>query len=208
MKNKRLLIPLLFAFALAGQAQAAAFQNGDFEFGNLESGSFTTLTAGSNALTGWSIIGSVDWIHQYWSPSSGSRSLDLNGSGYGGVQQFFDTVAGQTYQVSFDLAGNPDVATLKTMAVGVGNYAGVFQFDTTGRDRSNMGWQTHQISFIAQGDTTVLTFASLTDDGNVVWGPALDNVKVTAVPEPEGYAMLGLGFAMVGLLARRRGQGR
>jgi len=33
---------------------------------------------------------------------------------------------------------------------------------------------------------------------------AIDNIEVTAVPEPQTYAMLGLGLAAIGLLSRRR----
>ncbi|WP_229215529.1 NF038120 family PEP-CTERM protein [Duganella sp. CY15W] len=35
---------------------------------------------------------------------------------------------------------------------------------------------------------------------------ALDNVILAAVPEPETYAMMGLGLAAIGLVARRRAQ--
>ncbi|MYM41751.1 PEP-CTERM sorting domain-containing protein [Pseudoduganella sp. CY13W] len=32
----------------------------------------------------------------------------------------------------------------------------------------------------------------------------IDNIEVAAVPEPQTYAMMGLGLAAIGLLARRR----
>ena len=48
----------------------------------------------------------------------GKRSLDLNGSpGVGGVAQTFATVPGQTYEVTFCMAGNPSVSAIMTMRV-------------------------------------------------------------------------------------------
>jgi len=35
-------------------------------------------------------------------------------------------------------------------------------------------------------------------------GGSLDNVSVTAVPEPESYAMMLAGLALMGTIARRR----
>jgi len=39
---------------------------------------------------------------------------------------------------------------------------------------------------------------------NCCYGPALDNVTVTAVPEPSTWAMMILGFAGVGYMTYRR----
>ena len=84
------------------------------------------------------------------------RSLDLVGSGaggIGGISQTFDTVPGQTYVVSFDLAGNfgaPPV--IKPLAVTVNGVTTNFTFDTTGATGTNMGWVTRSVQFTATGD--------------------------------------------------------
>lgn len=49
---------------------------------------------------------------------------------------------------------------------------------------------------------TALSF-DLTGSANVV---GLDNISVTAVPEPESYALALLGLGLVGALARRKAQ--
>jgi hypothetical protein len=110
--------------------------------------------------------------------------------------------------VSYWLAGNTDDGVkLKTGTVSVGNQTQGFSFDATGKDHSNMGWIEKSFSFVASGNSSTLTFASnqLNANGSLSsWGPALDNVSVSAVPEPETYAMLLAGLASVSLIVRRR----
>jgi hypothetical protein len=66
-----------------------------------------------------------------------------------------------------------------------------------------MGWTTNGFDYIATTNTTTLYFLSMQ---NSAYGPALDNVSVTAVPEPESYAMLLAGLGLMGAIARRRKQ--
>jgi choice-of-anchor C domain-containing protein len=188
-------------------AQAAAFTNGSFELGP-DPGQLITLPAGSTDLTGWTVTsGTIDYTGLTWQASQGSRSLDLSGLDAGQIGQTFDTILGTTYQVLFDLAGNPagnPVEKLLRVAA-TGGTAQDYSFDTTGKSVTAMGWQTVAYNFTATSPSTTLLFTSLTD---TAFGPALDNVRVstdglTPVPTP---ALLP-GLIGMGIAAWRRRQG-
>lgn len=178
--------------------------NGGFESSTF-SGTFTTFSAGSTGLTGWTIgQDSVDLINTYWAPASGNYSLDLSGNYDGTISQSFGTVVGQKYVVSFDMAANPDDSTdpQKFMQVGLSQEP-IYTFSSVGHNHSSMGWATQTFSFVATATNSTLHFASIQDSAG---GIALDNISVTAVPEPETYAMLLAGLGLMGALARRRRQ--
>jgi len=207
---------------LANVASCAPFTNGSFE-GGPASFQFN-IPAGSTVIAGWTVsVGNVDWegvLPLGWQSSNGVNSLDLVGnSGIGGVQQTFDTVPGQTYLVSFDLAGNTGAPPIvKPLAVTVNGVTQNFTFDTTGKSGSNMGWVTHTLTFTASGTSSTINFVSdVTPSGGTLnAGAALDNVQVTPVASapstlaiPLTWAQLGAAMLLVltGLvfLARRRG---
>lgn len=163
---------------VAGAYAAPINSNGSFEDG-VNPGVFTQLLPGSTNIDDWTVVsGSVDYIGTYWVSSDGSRSLDLTGSNGqpGAVSQTFTTVAGHTYVVTFDLAGNPAGGpVVKTLEVDAGGTPATYTFDTTGRTLTDMGWTEETFTFTATGTSTTLTFTSL-DSG--FFGPALDNVVV------------------------------
>ncbi|MFD1787914.1 choice-of-anchor C family protein [Sphingomonas floccifaciens] len=200
----------LALIALPSTANAAAFMNGGFETGPaIGAQGFTTLANGSTAITGWTVTGdSIDYVGSYWQAGEGSRSIDLSGTGPGGIMQTFDTIAGVTYNVRFLLAGNPDGGpTTKVLStVASGNLPQVNSFNINNTTRSNMGWTPFTYSFVAGASTTTLAFTSGTQ---TAFGPALDGVSVTAVPEPATWAMMLIGFGAVGAsMRRKRVQGR
>jgi len=158
--------------------------NGSFEEGPAVN-DFLALDPGSTAIVGWKVTrGQIDYIeNHHWKAADGERSLDLHGSpGYGGVEQTFQTTKGQRYRVTFSLAGSPGCEfQSKSVAVSAAGKAQAFSFDSTGKTIENMGWVTNEWEFDAVADQTTLEIFTL-EKTDPVAGPALDNVRVEAVP--------------------------
>ena len=174
---------LVASMSLAGSTFAfTGASNGSFETGTFDAQAFDTLSAGSTAITDWTVdSGTIDWIGTYWTASNGSRSIDLNGFSTGAISQTLTTTIGNTYTVNFDLSGNPaGPPTVKTMTVGAtGATANTYSFDTSvGNTLADMMWASQVYSFFATSSSTVLTFTSTIAGA---FGPALDNVVVTEV---------------------------
>ena len=194
---------ILLAMACLAVSSQAVVVNGSFETGP-SVGSFTTLGNGDSSITGWEVIGSVDYIGSYWQHSDGERSVDLSGNSAGGIKQVLSTSVGQMYLVTFDMSGNlAGPLTLKDMRVSVDNAAaefGEYQFDTTSTSLAAMGWTSMSFRFTADATSTTLTFVNTSQ--NTAFGPALDNVSAEAVPEPVSMLILAAGGALA--LRRRK----
>ncbi len=150
---------------------------------------------------GWTVSsGSVDVIGD---PSffdllpENGRYIDLDGS-TGQSGQFTNVVsllAGQNYELTFDLAGSQRGSN-ETVYV---------QFGDTYADytlNSGDGFSNYSLSFTPTvTDTYFLSFQNVGGD-NV--GALLDNTSVSAVPEPETYAMLLIGLLAVSVYSSKR----
>jgi choice-of-anchor C domain-containing protein len=198
MKTARFVLSAaVLALASAG-ASAELVTNGTFESytGPGFAGDFSTLNAGSTALTGWTIGGiSVDVIQNQYGVING-YSIDMLGTpGPGYLSQALATSVGQQYVLSFDLGANGGGGTSDYQVdVGLTGVAG----------SSYVGVNTvahNTFAFTATSSSTVLSFYS-SGSGNS--GAVLDNVSVAAVPEPETYAMLLAGLGLMGFVAQRR----
>ena len=167
----------------------------DFSGTPLVSG-YTVINAGSSALTGWTVGGtSVDLIANDYGAVSG-YSIDMLGTpGPGSLSQSFATVIGQQYTLSFDLSanggGDGKALTVSLTGVAPASYMGSTPFTT------------QTLNFVASNASTTLMFTSAASGYS---GAVIDNVSVTAVPEPETYAMLLAGLGLMGAVVRRRNQ--
>src|SRR5271157_4185829 len=162
-----------------GGTGANLLVNGSFE----QPGGNDILSATGSTITGWTVVAgtNVDYIHTYFTCSDGAFCLDLDGTpGAGGIAQTFATTPGTAYTVTFDMAGNPAAGpTVKQMRVQAAGQSASFSFDITGHSANSMGWTTKTWTFTANSSSTTLEFDSL-DGPNSNYGPALDNVRVTA----------------------------
>ena len=126
---------------MAVSAQASVIFSDGFNFSTPPSG-FITVNGGGT-IGPWTVGGSsVDWIGGYWQPAEGNGSIDMSGNNAGVLSTILSTVAGQSYTLSFYLAGNPDGGNIvKSLQVQVGSLNQTFHFDTTGHSEASMGWE-------------------------------------------------------------------
>lgn len=220
--------------ATAGSANAATsiVQNGSFEFGvNPTSSTNSQLDSGTDSaddITGWRVEqGSVDYIRFLWEASDGERSVDLAGSQPGVLSQVLNNlVSGKLYSVKFDISKNPDggmvprLGTSSVTDVSTGTLLGGLALSfSEPNTRLDMMWATVSYSFVAMSQQALLSFAAdgpSSTDANwplittPAFGLAVDNVSVVAVemvapvPEPATWALMILGFGIVGSALRRR----
>jgi hypothetical protein len=140
-------------------------------------------------------------------------SLGVTESGnFGTLAQTFNTVAGRTYQISFNYRGlavglltnNPTVDVGVTNAMGStapGN-------GTLAANISLGAWQSSTFSFVATGSSSTLSFFQDSTGGGVgVLG--IDNVALTPLPEPSQYGAAAVAFLTLVIAGRawsRRGE--
>ncbi len=182
-------------------------------------GGLTYYAGGPFALPGWVVeSGSVDLTTSgsFWGPAEdGDYSMDINGWSAGRISQSFDTVMGQTYNVSFaysrNVAGAPDPALAFVSAGGQ-------TFDVSAANTSTFGyghhmqWLTGAFSFVGTGSPTTLTLGAVTGGNGGVFFDSVSvqtvrsgaPLQVVGVPEPAAWALMIGGFGMTGAILRRR----
>lgn len=168
-----------FAFGVGPTSTPNLLVNGSFEEGPLP-GSFLTLGSGSAAIEGWTVVAdTVDYVGTSMPAADGGRHIDLDGTpGAGAIEQSFSTIAGEMYEVTFDLASNtgwpPPIKRLQVEAAGD---SGFFSH-LDGQSWSPITWR-----FRALGPETTIRFRSLTDIPDPYGGALIDNVSVHFAPE-------------------------
>jgi hypothetical protein len=218
----KVLAGAIVALALhTGSANANLVVNGSFETNSLAPGAYRDLIVGSGGLPGWSIVGIPGtYVSQVDSAFAGNPGyqfpaqegriwLDLAGftdNAPDGVRQSIATVVGQRYEFSFWL-GNITGPFFGTQSlVNVNFSSGGTDFSCVNTTAGfTMAWQQCSQTFTAASAVTTFTISN--GDPTSDYSNAIDNVvlkAVAGVPEPATWAMMLIGFAGLGLAARRR----
>lgn len=224
--NRTRLARLVTALAFAGACAAARADYPTETFEGAQA-SNAAVPGGPIAGTGFEVVAGTVWVAPANTPPHGNV-LDLASGwyastwdaaanvGYSTVQTIstFDLLAGTTYTLSFDYsrqafsAGNGPFET--SLIASLGGFSQTFA--DVGGFYYGEDWQTATLTWtqgLAQlGQHIVFTASgpggySGMDIDNVAMA-GLPPVVAAPVPEPETWAMLIAGLAMIGRLTRRR----
>ena len=164
----------------------------------------------------------TDGIVTLWGPGTGSANgltLSPDSGAFIGADGDFqdepiqqtinDLVAGHTYAVNFDWAAAQQSGFNLPTASGWDVSFGSAPSQSTGNlaigNHGFSGWQQSTFDFIADGTSDTLSFLS-TGVGGAPLPPfaLLDGVSIKGVPEPSTWAMMILGFSLLGYAGFRR----
>jgi len=189
-------------------ASANLITNGGFESGAYipSSNDTMTLPVGSTAMNGWTVTDDlIAWIGPVnpWSlaASEGDFFLDLTdfatGSPFGGVSQNITTVAGQSYEISFDLGSSNLWGRPSAIEASAAGFSNIFTSSTVG---GVSDWDRFSMLFTANSDTTTIFLRGVTGFQYI----GLDNVSVTTVPVPAALVLFLSGIGTIFSIGRTK----
>ncbi len=152
-----------------------------------------------NNVNGWTFNPSNTFFAAPLGGGSGAVLLNENGGDAFAQTTITGLTAGRSYKLSLLVSGDnrPGEAYVLTTSIAGSNFTAN---GVDGAPGSTTGTPVSYV-FTATGTSEVLRFgqASVTEAS-----PIIDNITVSSVPEPQSWALLLVGFGLVGLAHRRR----
>ncbi len=194
-------------------AGAGSFELGNFVNGGADGASYggpdyMGLAVGSTTITGWTVSGpgnGVDWLTTpKFGALDGFHSVDLTHTIASSISTTIPTITGDVYDLSFGAAAVADT-TSNTGSVSAGLLQNKNFTATWSNSTATQKFDPFSFQFTATGTSTTITFLSTNQlPGSSTYGPVIDRVSVTAVPEPGEWAMMFGGLGLIGFIAMRR----
>ena len=198
--RKTLFSASLLAAAIAAASPASAatqiFFN-DWDSTDFGAGpGFTVLPS----YEGWTAVAGSGIEVQYngvaGTPFSGENLVELDSHNNSTMER---AIGSGTYELSFYYSPRPGIPMSSNGIDVLVN--GVSIFNVTGDGGGNTGWVLQTVNFSLAGPGT-LRFAAVGTSDSL--GGYIENVTLTAVPEPATWAMMIGGMGLVGTAMRRR----
>lgn len=198
VKFNRILIslaalPLAFAAAPSG---AVVFQT-NFDSVVVPAGGYVILPT----VEGWTATAGAGievQNHAAGSPYSETNLVELDSDDNSSMSR---SIGPGSYILDFFYSPRPGIpASSNGISVFLDS---LFIFNVTGAGSGGTVWSPQQLNFTTTNALSTLTFTATGTSDSL--GGYLDNISLTAaVPEPSTWAMMLLGFGVIGLSMRRR----
>jgi hypothetical protein len=186
--------------------------NGSFEEPIVPVGGYTNYLAGSTAITGWTVVGIDSAVTSTsftqsgitFQARDGDQWLDLAGidsnSSSSGVTQDVSTEIGRVYLLTFHVGSATDGVFFFPSTVDLSIDGGArMSFRNPAAPTDALDWKMFAVRFTATQSLTNITFYNGGEPDNYL--NALDDVRLTVVPEPPAGVLGVLGI--LGILAAR-----
>jgi hypothetical protein len=215
--NNRLLRVFALAAFVPFPAAADLIANGGFEQGTFTGGISLAqqIQPGDSTLPNWTVSNApVTWYTSGWNnnpqqiplnPRTGSFGVNLADGSVNTVRvsETINLLPFQQYQLSFWVgnysANNSPAGLNVNITDGTSNTILLSEALAPATNGSS-SWTRFAFNFFADGTSNTISFSEINGPSYI----GLDDVSVTAVPEPTTWAMMILGFAGIGFMAYRR----